>query len=321
LVANSRRPRAFTLVELLVVIAIIGVLVALLLPAVQAAREASRRTQCANNLKQVALGLHNYHDTHLALPFGNAYPDVDAAFSWAAMILPHIERLPHYELFDFKKDAAHASNAQAIRTSVNTFVCPSDPAGRMPILPARCTCCGFGSAYNSMGLWYTGSMGPTQCDDCMFCPNKTPSANNFCCQGTNCGNSATATGMFHRFPRSVKFHDVTDGLSSTIMIGETLPAQNIHNAAFTRNMSLSYTNVPINTMASRSEMPKDGLDDSTLHGRNPHAKVNGYKSLHAGAGAQFGLGDGSVRMIRSNIDYRLYCELGTRAGGEPIRDF
>lgn len=313
--------RGFTLVELLVVIAIIGILVAMLLPAVQSAREASRRTQCANNLKQVALSLHNYHDTHAALPFGNAYPSVDAAFSWAAMILPHIERLPHYELFDFNRDAAHASNAQAIRTSVATYVCPSDPAGSTPLLPARCTCCGFGSAYTSHGLWYTASMGPVQCDSCDMCPNKTPSNTNYCCQGTNCGKDGTAPGMFHRWPKSVRFHDANDGLSNTILVGETLPNQNIHNAAFTRNMSLSYTNVPINTMAKKSEMPVNGLDDATLHGRNPHARVNGYKSMHSGNGAQFALSDGSVRMIRANIDFKLYNELGTRAGGEALPDF
>ena len=316
------RNRGFTLIELLVVIAIIGILVALLLPAVQSAREAGRRTQCANNLKQVALALHNYHDTHNALPFGNAYGtgNPDAAFSWAAMILPFIEQLPHYELFNFNKDASDANNHKGITTAVVTYTCPSDPDSRMPILPARCTCCGFGSAYKSMGLWYTGSMGPVQCDSCNYCADKTPAPTNYCCQGTNCGNGGSAPGMFHRATVSVKFHDVTDGLSNTILAGETLPAQNIHNAAFTRNMSLSYTNVPINTMARPSEMPKDGMSDATLHSINPHAKVNGYKSKHAAGGAQFAYSDASIHFLRANIDFRAYNYLGTRAGGESTTE-
>jgi prepilin-type N-terminal cleavage/methylation domain-containing protein len=316
-----RTPRAFTLVELLVVIAIIGILVALLLPAVQQARESGRRTQCVNNLKQIGVALHTYHDALRALPFGNAYGPghPDAAFSWAAMILPFIEQLGHYELFDFNRDASHPNNQKGITTAVVTYLCPSDPASRSPILPARCTCCGFGSAYRSAGLWYTGSMGPVQCDTCpSFCPNKVSSPTNYCCQGTNCGTLGSGPGMFHRATFSVKFHEVLDGLSNTIMVGETLPDQNIHNAAFTRNMSLGYTNVPINTMAKPSEMPKDGMTDAALHSANPHARVMGYKSKHVD-GAQFAMADGSIHFLRENIDYRLYNELGTRSGGEAQR--
>ncbi len=121
--------------------------------------------------------------------------------------------------------------------------------------------------------------------------------------------------MFFRTPKGVAFRDVTDGLSNTFMLGETLPGQNIHNGAFTRNMSLGYTNVPINTMSLKSETPKLGLTDAQLHAINPHSKVMGYKSMHP-AGAQFSLGDASVRMVRQNVDFRMYNYMGTRAGGE-----
>jgi prepilin-type N-terminal cleavage/methylation domain-containing protein len=155
-----RTPRAFTLVELLVVIAIIGVLVALLLPAVQAAREAARRIKCANNLKQIGLGLHNYESTYQSLPWGNAYKSgyVPGSPSWAASILPFIEAQNHYERFNFSITMDQPANAVAVTTSVPTYICPTDPLSRAPILPARCTCCGFGSAYKSLGLWYAGSL-------------------------------------------------------------------------------------------------------------------------------------------------------------------
>jgi len=308
----------FTLVELLVVIAIIGVLIALLLPAVQAAREAARRTHCANNLKQLALGVLNYESAHNVVPYGHNYPgSARAAPSWSTLVLPFIERKTHYDAFNFNVDLNHAQNAAAVTTRVPTFICPSDTAGNISVLPARCTCCGLGQAYRSMALWYPGSMGPVHRDSCQFCSNQTPSPANFCCQGTNYGNSATAPGMFHRFPTGVRLAEVTDGTANTILLGETLPDQNIHNAAFTRNMSLAATNIPINTMATPAQMPREGLSDSQLHSINPAPVLMGYKSRHPG-GAQFGLTDGSVRMLMQTIDYRLYCALGTRGGGEPV---
>src|SRR5690242_1508094 len=108
------RAAGFTLVALLVVIAIIGVLVALLLPAVQAAREAARRIKCGNNLKQIGLALHNYHDTMNVLPFGSpgnkpATPNFPVAGTWGAFILPYLEATSHFNLFDFKVPMSHAN--------------------------------------------------------------------------------------------------------------------------------------------------------------------------------------------------------------------
>ena len=316
------RRRGFTLIELLVVIAIIGLLVALLLPAVQSARETARRTECTNNLKQIAMGLHGYHGALAALPWGNAYgtsghPKV--ALSWAALVLPYVERLAHYDLFDFALDGSDPANAAAVTTPIKIYACPSDPASSTPILPSRCICCSFGNANQSLGLWYTGSLGPAKCDACPFCPDPVSSPDNFCCQGENCGVFGSGPGMFHRTTVCVKFHDVLDGLSNTILLGETLPSQNIHNAAFTRNMSVSITNVPINTMATAAELPREGMSDPTLHMTNPHYKVNGFKSRHAG-GAQFAYADGSVHFLREKIDFVLYNAIGSRAGAEAIQE-
>jgi prepilin-type N-terminal cleavage/methylation domain-containing protein len=322
-VASSR---GFTLVELLVVIAIIGVLIALLLPAVQAAREAARRVKCANNLKQIGLGLHNYESTYVSLPWGNAYKSgyVPGSPSWSAAILPFIEAQNHYERFNFSLKMDQPENALAVTTVVPTYVCPTDPLSRSPILSARCTCCGFGSAYKSMGLWYAGSLGPVHCDACPFCPDQTASDVNPCCQGRSFGGplpgqtEATAPGVFHRWTQCVRLKDITDGTANTLMCGETLPMQSIHIAAFTQNLSLCSTNIPMNTMATKAQMPQDGMSDGTLHGINPASRLNGFKSHHPGT-VQFVLCDGSVRGLRSSMDFAIYWALGTRQGGETVQ--
>src|SRR5947209_4247938 len=123
-----RRRRAFTLIELLVVITIIGVLIALILPAVQAAREAARKAQCSNNLKQMGLALHNYHGTHNVLPSGYVYQKGYAVggFGWASMILPHMEQSPLYASINFSLPAWSSDNATACVTTVNSYQCPTD---------------------------------------------------------------------------------------------------------------------------------------------------------------------------------------------------
>jgi prepilin-type N-terminal cleavage/methylation domain-containing protein len=144
---HPRRPRGFTLIELLVVIAIIAVLIALLLPAVQQAREAARRTQCKNSLKQIGLGLHNYLSTHSVFPFGKgaSYSGVPVYARWSqhAMILPYIDQAPLYNTLDFNyppetpgmggvtpfmpaSTNASGANAVASRTVIPAFMCPSD---------------------------------------------------------------------------------------------------------------------------------------------------------------------------------------------------
>ena len=188
---NAAGRTGFTLVELLVVIAIIGVLVALLLPAVQSAREAARRMQCKNNLKQVGLALHSYHTAHGVLPFGSDYANGNRS-TWAMFILPYIERQAHYDLFDHSLPLVHADNTPACETIVPTYLCPSDSQSRNPLLQKRGDSPDLNGAStnpsNSAMLSYPASMGPTHPDNCPLCPDSTPAADNWCCQGCNFGS-------------------------------------------------------------------------------------------------------------------------------------
>ena len=313
------RHGGFTLVELLVVIAIIGILVSLLLPAVQQAREAARRMQCSNNLKQIGLALHNYHTAHGALPYGSNYTKGNS-YTWAMAILPFVEQQNHYDLFDQTKPLVDPANKIAVETPLDVYACPSDPQSRRPILQKRGDSPdlngGSTNPSNSAMLSYTGSMGPTHPDSCPMCPDTTPSSTNWCCQGCNfgsfgagCGVSdGTFAGMFGRWHTSVTFDDVRDGLTNTIMVGETLPAHYVWNGAFCPNFPVSGMTVPINTMEK----------DDGQHGGHSlilWAICSGFKSLHPG-GAMFVMGDGSVHFLSESIDHELYANLGTRNGRE-----
>ncbi len=314
---HSLSRRGFTLVELLVVIAIIAMLVTLLLPAVQSAREAARRASCINNLRQVGLGLMNYESSNGEFPFGSDYPFKNTK-TWAASILPFVEAQAQYDMFDFTQPLTARVNRPARTTPVEIYMCASDPtSGNTPILTKRGDSPGTNPVDSAM-LSYPGSMGPTHPDNCPFCPDNTPSKDNWCCQGCNFGTfgggckekDGTFVGMFGRFEKTVQIKRVTDGLSKTVLCGETIPSHYVWNGAFVPNFPVSSMSIPINTM----EQDILNLGGHTLI---LWAITSGFKSYHPG-GANFVMGDGSVHFLSESIDHQIYAALGTRAGNEAV---
>jgi prepilin-type N-terminal cleavage/methylation domain-containing protein/prepilin-type processing-associated H-X9-DG protein len=313
---GNGRKTAFTLVELLVVIAIIGILIALLLPAIQAAREAARRAHCMNNMKTVALAMITYEYHNKKFPFMCGYTIQPTAPTAQASILPYMEHNSLFKLFNFKKPISDVTNRVAVTTPVAEFICPSDPQASKPILPNRLQTYNAPSCH---GLWYAPCMGPLHdrlpgLPGCLYCPETNlPPPDKYCCQGSDLAlYTETFPGMFARRPTSTLVKEVRDGLSHTILIGETLPAHSIFNGAYNQNMPGSCTHIPLNTMIS-----DDGIDTVGTSGLHKWQHTTGYKSKHPG-GAQFAFGDGSVTFFPDTIDYRLFNGLGTKAGGEVL---
>ncbi len=309
--------RGFTLVELLVVIAIIGILVALLLPAVQAARAAARRTQCSNNLKQIGLAMQNFHGANEHQPQYHATARDPYTWSlpgpvWSILILPYMEEQAAFDRFDKESLLRSRANELAVQQIIEPYICPAASSADAPIFDDRADA-GGNNPNPALGLYYPVSMGPTENDDCRFCPEGSNGrADSYCCQANNYGTLGytgqpedSSTGIFGRNNKIRHFGQITDGLSNTWLVGETLPSQCAYGGTFAPNFSLAGTTIPLNTFESCPSPP------------GCHAWGCGFKSEHPG-GAQFGLADGSVRFVSESIDYRLYNELGSRAGGEAV---
>lgn len=297
--ARRRRARGFTLIELLVVIAIIAVLIALLLPAVQQAREAARRTQCKNNMKQFGLALHNYHDTALTFPPGGFRQgaNLGTGMGWHVGILPYLDQAPMYNQFDFNATAyTNATNLAVAKQSPPGFYCPSGQ-------PNKSSNTGeFSAGIPTNSVHYYGIMGPEGA-----VPNTTP-ARNYTIDTTATGQGDfSLQGMMPR-GRQRRMADVIDGTSNTLMIGEiSWVAANAYRV-WIRGCDSS--------ACGSTKNVQNGINTTPYNGSNNFNDVS-FGSNHVG-GAHFLNADGSVVFLSQNIDMGVYRSLASLDGGEPV---
>lgn len=285
-----KRSRGFTLIELLLVVAIIAILIALLLPAVQQAREAARRTQCKNNLAQLGIAMHNYSASYDCLPPGT----VDLAgpiqnveegyhFGWIVQLLPMSEQVNLFRQINFDVSLYHPRNLNTRMTYIPMYICPSD-----------------GEQRSGLGQ------------------NIATSSYAACTGGQNVPNDIGNSGLAF-LNSSVAFHHIRDGASNTIVAGERvltdIELDELGWASGTSS-SLRNTAVPLNYFAPNRATTPPPLPNSP----GPMLATRGYSSQHTG-GAQFAIADGSVRFLSENIDVDVYSNLGDREDGNALPDF
>jgi prepilin-type N-terminal cleavage/methylation domain-containing protein len=300
-----------TLIELLLVIAIIGTLVALLLPAIQAARESARRASCINNLKQIGLGFINYESTHKVFPAGAVWgrwdPPDKVRFQGTLLmsILPYIEQSTLYNAFDFnqlKTDDQKFPGTETLigSTVIESYICPSDDD--------------FHGTFGGRGIFnYAASNGPTQLYDNPVCSCANPYPTTL--EMAPIDNLTNYAGPFTRLGVRTKASQVTDGLSKTIFVGEVRAGCSEHvqaGWAWTKDGNGYYsTLIRINYDTCNANAP-----DPCNRPCSWNTAV-GFKSAHPG-GAEFAFGDGSVHFLQQTIDIQAYQYLGAKADGQPV---
>jgi len=345
-----KRQRGFTLIELLVVIAIIAILIALLLPAVQQAREAARRTQCKNNLKQLALACHNYHDKFNQFPLNfdpawrNRGGRNPGGFSWITMCLPDLDQKPIYDRInwnDYSDSGGNGANSnKPLRKLVLTaLLCPSNPQGglrnRQNTGYQHGNSAWHGDARSDAGgTDYVGNMGMMWggWKDCGAVPD-FPSPGNLFNKGGGMGaptpwvngdwieDQPRINGIF-KYKGSTRIRDCTDGTSSTVMLFEDMhwrggrneTQQHRHDKNVTWDSAWMSPLGAINTMRN----PINNTKFNWLQGVGD-VRCHGMSSMHPG-GAQAALTDGSVRMISENIDNIIRYAIAVRNDNIPAGD-
>ncbi len=309
---NARR-HGFTLIELLVVIAIIGVLIGLLLPAVQQAREAARRTLCQSNLKQIGVALHNYADTHGVFPPGyvskiqlaGEHDDLGAGWGWNALLLPFLEAGPLHEQINFSVNIETPANATARVQTISGLLCPSDPSSRrvFPVFADD----GTTELTRVAGSNYVGCFGTGEIGDALD----------------------KGDGMFFR-NSALKTRDVRDGMSHTMFAGERAHA--VSRVTWTGRVADGWSfPTPANEGGLlKTPFPPEkaylmvlgpvGLKDGLRTPNDPEAHNEDYWSRHPG-GVNMLFGDGTVHFVSDSIDHRSWQALATRAAADSAMGY
>jgi prepilin-type N-terminal cleavage/methylation domain-containing protein/prepilin-type processing-associated H-X9-DG protein len=293
-----RSRRAFTLIELLVVIAIIAILIGLLVPAVQKVRAAAARISCANNLKQIGLACHGYHDANQALPPGYyataSYPDTAPGWGWGAFLLPHLEQDTLYRQIDLNTPV---QNSPAARSVVKMFLCPADtpPPSAFALTDAT-----FAPVALVAPSSYAATVGPDADEADAF----------------------TGSGVFYRNSRT-RLTDITDGTSQTVMIGDRAWVQTQGTWAGAPSGALTRAgarNPWANATASAAVLVL--VHNNYINIRtDADGGLDDFSSNHTG-GANLLFADGSVHFLRDitgdGAERRAFWAMGTRAGGEVV---
>jgi len=323
---KSSRRRGFTLIELLVVIAIIAVLIALLLPAVQQAREAARRTQCRNNLKQLGLALHNYHDVFKGFPMAKNTSSATAPtnFPAQARILPQLDQSSVYAQINFNVKPTDPLNAVAYAFTVPGFRCPSDPDTMQAVAGGR------NNYYTNYGTIIGNSL-----------PGTTVGS-------TNYGMPMPDGIMFQ--DSFVGVGDILDGSSSTIMMSERCLGDGSNGISTRKSDTYQPGVYPVDANDALTICRATNINDLTKQGKsnggvswlNPDHTTSYYyhvlppndlscmyppsristtaNSRHTG-GVHSLVADGAVRFVTENIDLNVWRAIGTRKGSEVVSDF
>lgn len=285
--STKSRRTGFTLIELLVVIAVIGILIALLLPAVQQAREAARRTQCKNNLRQIALALHNYHDRSGSFPPSSVVDGngLDTGWwSWVVRVLPDLDQQPLYSQLDLNEDIWTNCHKYRALTSIklSVLICPSDPHGER-VYESEEDCAG-GEAYAL--------------------------TNYLACRGST--RDVPGNGVFPDINCVTRMEHIRDGTSQTLLVGERPAEPSAYWGWWATGFGLDSRGLGESILDA-----SEGLHSGDLNGG---ADLQHYWSAHAG-GAHFALCDGSVRYLSYSLDHQTFQSLASRDGAEVISGF
>jgi prepilin-type N-terminal cleavage/methylation domain-containing protein len=344
-----KRERGFTLIELLVVIAIIAVLIALLLPAVQQAREAARRTQCKNNLKQLGLALHNYHDTSNTFPpgwigIGGQAGTAYSGFGWNSMLLPGFDQAPLFNILNSSTGQPNmitgiAANTTATSKTTDSILngvrCPSDPGSATGVITANSAVvfgrsnypavCGFNPAITGVSTtpWAAAPIpaagaAPTTVQVIPAGTANVSYVNQTTVAWGGCFGENSKKGI----------RDVTDGTSNCILVGERYtPIESSAVAPSTSSGDCFWAGIPATTMPNTGSTLQAlvvGEATTAINSNNnsttPRPDTAGFGSLHVG-GCHFLLADGSTRFISNNVDMNTYRALSRIADGSIIGDF